>query len=101
MKQARRVDNGKVVQGYYSVCIEPMDEPVLLHYVTDIENNSVIVDPATVEDVPVKPNRDGWIWTCPNCNFALALRHDGKVRTNKKHCPECGQRIDWSGENGE
>jgi len=38
----------KWVYGYFSECIEPMDEPVCLSYITDIENNSWIVYPETV-----------------------------------------------------
>jgi len=34
--------------GYFSECVEPMDEPVCLSCITDIENNSWVVYPETV-----------------------------------------------------
>lgn len=38
----------KWVYGYFSECVEPMDEPVCLSCITDIENNSWVAYPETV-----------------------------------------------------
>lgn len=57
--------------------------------------------------VPCKANRAVWIdgyltmldenefFKCPSCRF-----QDTKLRPGQKYCHECGQRLDWSDENG-
>lgn len=39
--------------------------------------------------------------SCPNCNNELLIELPSNIISNKKYkyCPECGQAIDWSGNN--
>jgi uncharacterized phage protein (TIGR01671 family) len=46
--RGKRVESGRWEFGYFTECVEPMDEPVVLSYITDIENNSFIVYRETV-----------------------------------------------------
>jgi uncharacterized phage protein (TIGR01671 family) len=46
--RGKDVKSGRWEFGYFTECVEPMDEPVVLSYITDIENNSFIVYRETV-----------------------------------------------------
>jgi len=46
--RGKDVKSGRWEFGYFTECVEPMDEPVVLPYITDIENNSFIVYRETV-----------------------------------------------------
>jgi predicted RNA-binding Zn-ribbon protein involved in translation (DUF1610 family) len=39
-------------------------------------------------------------YTCPNCGNAL-LKHYMNERQETRYCWDCGQAIDWRGEDGE
>ena len=62
---------------------------------------------ALEKQVPKKPTYDGdgyapdgtFVfdeWLCPNCNSRYEVDYD-----NYDYCPNCGQKIDWSEENGD
>lgn len=87
MVTAVPVDGGERVTGYYTACVEPMDEPVLLHYITDENGNSRVIHPTTIQPVKMKPIMDfGWI--CPNCGAQ-------KVSDRVDYCWDCGQALAW------
>lgn len=100
MKQARRCDNGEMVQGNIitegskmyiktpSVCARSsMDSKINDNFVGFYAHR---VYPATVEDVEVKPviGENGNIY-CPNCKNKI-----GAFR-GRNYCPGCGMRILW------
>lgn len=103
MKQARRVDNGEMVRGdlinlhdgrkyiidnRFGACIDNVGN--FINTEAPFVNQ---VDPATVEDVPVKPKRETTLvgdYRCPNCNAAFI---DGMGTT--PYCGNCGQRLLW------
>lgn len=65
----------------------------------DNEELSKMIDVAIEKQIPKKPlkkslanNGYAWEWTCPNCRIV-------KVTTEKQFCDDCGQALDWSGNN--
>lgn len=48
--------------------------------------------------VQVKPEKDGCYDICPNCgSYSIREMLDGGYEdTLHRHCPDCGQAIDWS-----
>ena len=74
---------------------------------TSLENKKNAIDigiKALEKQIPKKPTYEGdgyWYgqlvydtWVCPNCGKGYEVDYD-----NYDHCPDCGQAIDWSGEN--
>lgn len=107
MKQARRVDNGKLVQGYYIQGERGyiLTEKNIYNMVVSIEYHCscrlIEVDSATVEDVAIKPIKVNDLlheYNCPYCGKAVK---GISVHCIMDYCANCGQRIDWSGEDGE
>lgn len=112
MKQAKRVDNGELVQGYY-IFYAPYKRHVI-YAPNDLNSNRWInydVDPATVEDVAAKPKTNKWLekstemltYYCPHCNikFGESCTCHNRIFEEPNYCPDCGQRLDWSGADGE
>lgn len=46
--RGKRIDNGKWVEGFYIEALEPMDEPVVLSYISNISGKCDIILPYTV-----------------------------------------------------
>ena len=43
---------------------------------------------------------DGYLYSCPNCEYRI-IKKDNRgfySGTRTKYCPNCGKRLDWSGE---
>ena len=67
------------------------------HIADDVKDMAIN---AIEKQIASKPNRwgDGYsdgqlvydMWECPNCGKNYELECD-----EYKHCPECGQKIDW------
>ena len=57
--RGKDVKSGRWEFGYFTECVEPMDEPVVLSYITDIENNSFIVYPETVGQYTERKDKTG------------------------------------------
>ena len=81
------------------------DKPKAIQH-QDIENfnrDIQIVKKALEKQIPKKPDyeADGYAdgqlvydtWACPNCETRYEVDYD-----DYKYCPECGQAIDWEGE---
>lgn len=105
MKQARRADNGEMVEGYffymqYDCCDIPCiaTEPLSANDYSEIYSHCYyIVDPATIEDVPVKPIYEKTLvgdYRCPNCNAAFI-----EAAGITPYCGNCGQRLNISAQN--
>lgn len=118
--RGKRLDNGEIIQGslidrrrWYGVCeIEICNEEIEKDCYERFE-----VDPATVEPVAVRVEKGKTtsmidILTkkteyftdqhCPNCHKKIAnLEADKNMPdTIFEYCQYCGQRLDWSVDNG-
>lgn len=67
--------------------------------VTEYVLNPTAIKNALMKQIPKKPlnktlaNDDyAWEWTCPLCRVV-------NVSPEYKHCPDCGQALDWEVEN--
>lgn len=98
MKQAKRLDNGELVRGYYihdegleiDFSKDEISNEFNRHCIYVNQDDVYEVDPSTVEYVAVKPNLNDGRSYCANCNDDLT-----GIEKYIKYCPECGQRIDW------
>lgn len=63
----------------------------------DIDNKNNILTPQVphyeADGYDAKENLVYNTWVCPNCEIHYEVEYD-----HYKHCPECGQAIDWSEE---
>lgn len=60
-----------------------------------------LVDKATPKKLKPKTDKDGrLLWVCPNCgDVYMKFWSDVETISCRKHCDECGQKLDWSDEN--
>jgi hypothetical protein len=88
IKQGRKTDDGKLIQGYLS-------EINNLLIITDIKTkHSYEVNPSTIEDVAVEVVDIGKHMACPNCQSLSINIHKRNGKPFKcAYCPECGQRL--------
>lgn len=56
----------------------------------------------TPKKLKSKTDKDGrLLWICPNCgDVYMKFWSDVETITCRKYCDECGQKLDWSGEDG-
>lgn len=61
-----------------------------------------LVDKETPKKLKSKTDKDGrLLWVCPNCeDVYMKFWSDVETITCRKYCDECGQKLDWSEENG-
>jgi predicted RNA-binding Zn-ribbon protein involved in translation (DUF1610 family) len=61
-----------------------------------------LIDKATPKKLKSKTDKDGrLLWVCPNCgDVYMKFWSDVETISCRKHCDECGQKLDWSDEDG-
>jgi DNA-directed RNA polymerase subunit RPC12/RpoP len=102
MVQGKRLDNGKIVQGYYFDNGEDFKDYCRYVVIVGDGHNEKrhFVNPATIEHIAMKvaplADKTDWLlgYKCPNCKNSIFHSRKADVGL-KKHCAECGQRLSW------
>lgn len=57
-----------------------------------------LVDKATPKKLKNKTDKDGrLLWVCPTCgDVYMKFWNDVETISCRKHCDNCGQKLDWS-----
>lgn len=65
------------------------------YYIQQRELNKILEQEVEVEETPKKPIKylDNF-YGCPNCDVLFQNHH------YQNYCPKCGQKLDWSDEDG-
>lgn len=93
IKQAKRLDTGETVQGYYCFIghIGKEKHYIIPDYASAFYGLEVKLE--TVEDIPVKPTKGKYgEYHCPNCH--LVLFNETKT-LGYDYCADCGQCLSW------
>lgn len=71
-------------------------------YLKHCDTLQELVDKEKPKKLKSKTDKDGrLLWICPNCgDVYMKFWSDVETITCRKYCDECGQKLDWSEENG-